>query len=322
MRIDPTHKANFRTVTVKSRLVPLHLRPDPPLLASTQLLSAYNHAKNPSSFDMRASARESLAAHQRTHPGVGTDVDKIKAEKASWNELVNWVMSERRVEKLRTVEAERAKQLREVAKTESVLESGPREEDVCLKKKRRTSVPLPPCDSPNGSTQSIFGPAATSVTPKRGSSMAGLIRPSLATPQRPNSPRRLSDKRRTIYSGIGEYSPRGRTYTPPRILPSGDETAPFVANGSPAPTLQSFDFVSPLGPVKLGRLDSSGSDSHPPLGALQAVKEEPEDEKGWTIVQNRRSKRAESLPCRDKATEMGANGNDKEERQEGMTVDV
>lgn len=253
---------------------------------------------------MKASARESLAAHQRTHPGVGTqpDLHQVKAEKASWNELVNWVMSERRVEKLRAVEEERTRRLKEVTKSDHLEGLG--EYDVAAPKKRKTSgtVPLPPTDSPNGSVKSleatIFGPGAN-VTPKRvGSpSLAGIIRPSLVTPKRPSSPRRYS--RRSVHNGMGEYSPRGATYTPPRILPSGDETAPFGRqNGSPAPSLQTFDFVSPLGPVKSGRLEGTlSANSLQRKGSLEVVKEEAAEGDGWTLVEGKRSKRAGSAPC-------------------------
>ena len=133
------------------------------------------------------------------------------------------------------------------------------------------------------------------------------------------SPRRFADKRRAVYTGIGEYSPRGRggTYTPPRILPSGDETAP-QRTGSPAPSLHKFDFVSPLGPAKLGRYESEERTSQ--LGrkaSLEAVKEEPQegDEDGWTVVQSR-SPRGGSMPCREKAKGIT------EVRSDGMTVDA
>lgn len=311
------------TVTIKSRLIPLHMRPNPPLLASTAILSAYNHATNSASFDMRASARESLAAQQRVHPGVGNDVDlaAVRAEKAKWNESVNWVMSERRVEKMRAVDDERAKRLKEVTKSHDVHEGVGQCENVGSKKRRTAgTIPLPVVDSPNGSVKSvspapgIFGPAATVVTPKKASSpsIAGYIRPALATPQRPHSPRRL-EKRRSVYNGVGEYSPRGRgsTYTPPRILPSGDETAPFAS--SPAPT-SSFDFVSPLGPVRLGRLESSGEMTR--KGSLDVVKEEAQEDGGWTVVQGKRSKRAGSLPCREKTSGLEV------KVESGMAVDV
>ena len=128
---------------------------------------------------------------------------------------------------------------------------------------------------------------------------------------------------------MGEYSPRGRggTYTPPRILPSGDETAPasYSSNGSPAPTLPKFDFVSPLGPVRSGLLDTAVG--HPGLqrkGSLDVVKEEPSegDVDGWTVVQAKRGRRAGSAPCRDKgAADMQSGPSQTSQADEGMTVD-
>lgn len=350
-------------MTIKSRLVPLHMRPSPPLLASTPILSAFNHAQNPASFDSRAQARESAAAYQRAHPGVAsdTDLERIKAEKASWNELVNWVMSERRVEKLRAIEEDRAKRLKELAQGPDQLESlGVAKVDECMKKRRKTSgtIPLPPMESPGGSVRSnspapiqnghaashgIFGPAVTVavpvvhsiITPKRTTSPSinGFgLRPAISTTTtpRPNSPRKF-EKRRTVYNGMGEYSPRGRggTYTPPRILPSGDETAPlaYSANGSPAPTLPKFDFVSPLGPVRSGLLDTA-SQGHPVLqrkGSLDVVKEEPAetDVDGWTVVQAKRGRRAGSAPCRDKgAADLQPALGQVSVGDEGMSVDA
>lgn len=343
--MSSTH--NLRsTITIKSRLIPLHLRPNPPLLASTCLLSAYNHAANPTTFDMMAAARESLAAHNRTHPGVGDDDDRarIKADKEAWNKVVNWVMNERRGEKIRTVNEAREKRLMELAESQSANRgdcpeagdgkegTGDCEEDGWLGKKRRTVCPdtLPPNLSGGGTSsggetdrslpqtpwtrsespvQSIFGPAATVPcnTPRRtGSpSLASYIRPSLSTPQRPLSPRRLAaEKRRSgIFTGVGEYSPRagrGGTYTPPRILPSGDETAP--STGSPAPS-GSFDFVSPLGPVRLGKLaDAPSGPGLTRKGSLDVVKEEEEDVDGWTVVGKKgRERRVGSAPCADKS---------------------
>lgn len=329
---------DFRTVTIKSRLLPLQMRPNPPLLASTNVLSAFNHATNPATFDLTAQARESLAAHRRTHPGVSGEPDKakVKAEKTAWNELVNWVMSERRVEKLRALDEERKKRLQAIAQESDFL-NGEGEArcmdrvDDCPKKRRMTAtVPLPPTDSPktsraNSPASSIFGPAASASTPKRMASpaLASFIRPALSTPQRPHSPRRVGDRRRSVYTGIGEYSPRGRgaTYTPPRVLPTGDETA-FYASGSPAPSLQTFDFVSPLGPVRLGRLDSEPT--YPKLqrkGSLEAVKEEPtETEDGWTVVKGKRGKRAGSLPALEKKD--GIESSDLLSAREEMTVDA
>ena len=336
--VDP-----LRTVTIKSRLIPLHFRPNPPLLASEALLSAYHHAADPTTFDSLASARESRAAHTRCHPGVGDEPDraKIRAEKDAWNQVVNWVMSERRIEKMRAVHEERDRQLRDVAKVEEMSEgatNGVEMDDICSKKRRMSAtVPLPPTDSPSqeraswirpdSPAHSIFGPsAAASVsTPQRtGSpSLVSFIRPALSTPQRPMSPRRLTERKRSgIYTGIGEFSPRsrGRTYTPPRILPSGDETAPN-GNGSPAPSLPNFDFVSPLGPVKLGKL-SNGESGTPTVVrrvSLEVVKEEAAEEEGeaWTLVQSKRGRRAGSAPCPEKAKEM----DEGKLREEGMDVE-
>lgn len=279
-------------------------------------------------------------------------------EKDAWNKVVNWVMSERRTEKMRALGEERERRLREVAKADDTLEGLGSEEDDgpngvlgdCCPKKRRVSVtvPLPSADSPgsvkmgtedgkgsnsrslsgrSGSpTATIFGPSAASTcsTPRRTAypSIARFIWPALSTPQRPNSPRRFSEKKRNgIYSGMGEYSPRGRggTYTPPRILPSGDETATHGANGSSAPSLHTFDFVSPLGPVMFGKL-SNGEPGTPTMtrkASLEAVKEDPaEDEEGWTVVQGKRGRRAGSLPCREKTESM----NPELEGGEGMDL--
>jgi hypothetical protein len=313
-------------VTVKSRLIPFSLRPSAPLLASSALLSAYNHANNPTTFDMKASSRESLEAYNRCHPGVGSeeDITRIKAEKAAWNEQVNWVMNERRVEKLWAIEAERTKRLREVAKVDGDVRivNGDADGDDCPRKRRMTAtVPLP-FDSPglekstpdkerggifrvpwlSGKGDTRHERLGSPLQP-----LSGHIRPGLLTPTRPMSPRRIEKKRGSIsgiYTGVGELSPRGRgtTYTPPRILPSGDETAP---TGSPVPSLQNFDFVSPLGPVKSGRLTAQRQVS------LEAVKEEPGEEGDdakegeWTLVQPR-GRRGGSAPCREKAGEMGS----------------
>ncbi|KAK8864513.1 hypothetical protein IAR55_001763 [Kwoniella newhampshirensis] len=344
-------------ITIKSRLIPLNLRSTPPLLASPALLSAYHHAANPTTFDMMASARESLAAHNRTHPGVGEDEDrmKVKVEKEAWNKQVNWVMNERRLEKLRATTEERERRLREVAKSSStcVLEGeGGRAEDGdskcdeeisemlgCPKKRRMTTPEASGRHSAGGCsdlTSSIFGPMTPTggtSTPQRTSSpsLASFIRPALSTPQRPNSPRRMtrSDKRRNgIYTGMGEHSPRANrmgTYTPPRILPSGDETAPTshingnVNGGSPAPTLSKFDFVSPLGPVKMGQL----SDINMPTslgkigrsGSLEVVREEEGegDEDGWTVVHKKKGgsgrRRAGSEPLAEKGMALEVVGN-------------
>ncbi|KAL0250426.1 hypothetical protein I308_102599 [Cryptococcus tetragattii IND107] len=298
------------SITVKSRLIPLHLRPSPPLMASTALLSAYHHAANPTTFDMLATAREMLAAHNRLHPGV-TDEEsraKFKAEKEAWNRQVNWVMGER--------------------STFTPVNEGqgcpdPCEEEIgslfdCPKKRRtvpRNENNVNPSSDP---CSTIFGPTPPAFphTPPRTASpsVASLIRPSLSNTTRPSSPRRTptrNDKRR-VHSFISDLSPASRrTYTPPMILPSGDETAPPSFGSATLPSEMKdgkFDFVSPLGPVKKGKLSSnpeslasstSSNTSKPQLGrsgSLEIVREE-EEEDGWTVVQ-RRGRRAGSEPVK------------------------
>ena len=295
-----------RTVTIKSRIMPLSIRPDPPLLASEAQLSAYNHAANPSEFDKTATSREAAAAHLRTHPGVSdeSDMAKIKAEKDAWNKVVNWVMTERRVEKLRALEVERHKRLFQVASADFAFEAvGERCSDSETDgKKRRTKLPIWDGEEVGGdvrraSTSSIFGQAAVKgespivrpSSPAR--SLPGLFRPALSIPSRPLSPRKLAEKKRAVLIGVGEISPRrGGTYTPPRILPSGDETAP-ERTSSPVPS-RNFDFVSPLGPVRLGLLSNGHAIGGPETlrrGSLDPVKEEVEDGEGWTLVRGRRA---------------------------------
>ncbi|ORY32800.1 hypothetical protein BCR39DRAFT_521630 [Naematelia encephala] len=390
------HESIPPTITIKSRLLPFHLRPEPPLLANEAIQSAYHHAKHPESFDLAALARETQAAYQRTHPGVvgatltsteegdeiAQQVTRRKKEKEEWNRLVNWVMNERRIEKLRTIEEERGKRLKDIAKSQTgddELGIGGCGDEIMggtgdsLGKKRRV-VPLPDStpsiekvsghedrggifkvswgrsSTPTRNSNSPVPPPAVAPTPNSifGSdcnintplpSLASFIRPALSTPQRPLSPRRLAEKKRSgTYTGVGEYSPRGRghTYTPPRILPSGDETAP--SSGSPAPSRNNFDFdfVSPLGraPVRAGKSwmgdgveisveDRSDSDAgegkgtmlhRRRTGSLEAVKEEdgeneilssdsgpgsgPGSGSGWTVVGGgKRGKRSGSAPC-------------------------
>jgi hypothetical protein len=228
------------------------MRPDPPILASSPVLTAHHHARHPESFDTAADQRERESAQSRlaTKPDV--------AQKAFWNDQVNWVMNERRVEKMRNLQDEREKR----ASAEQV-------EDDDLRRKR--NCPDRAIDA------GIFKvPANPPMSPRR-----------------PISPRRPDKKR--IYTGLGEYSPRGRgkTYTPPRILPSGDETA---VSPSPVPSSRRFDFVSPLGPAR----DSEGRSRR---ASLEVVKEETvDDDGGWQVVQ-RRSKRGESAPCIDNASD-------------------
>ncbi|WVO16117.1 hypothetical protein L204_103784 [Cryptococcus depauperatus] len=313
-------------IAVKSRLVPFHMRPDPPLLASPALLSAYHHAANPSTFDMLASARESLAAHNRLHPGVTGEDNKAKfrAEKDTWNKQVNWVMNERRIEKLRATAEERERRLREVvvSTTPRILEETT---NSCADqagqlfgcpKKRRPNIPDNFKDK-TGPTLQISGPDTSFPMPRTPPRtglpfVASLIKTSLSNSSRSNSPRRTptrSNKRRSL-TGLGELSPASRrTYTPPRILPSGDETAPLSFGGGlslpPEVKGATFDFVSPLYPAKTDRLPLGMEDPNQPAlsrpnmsrsGSLGIVREE-EEEEGWTAVQ-RKDRRAGSEPLK------------------------
>lgn len=326
----------LRTVTVKSRLVPFGLRPTPPLLASTSLLSAYNHAANPTQFDMLASNRESAAAHARSHPGVSDDEDsmaKIRASKDTWKKFVNWLMDERRIEKLRSLCEERDRRLKAVARSETrdlCSAECNREESEAVEgsKKRRVTVTASPqlyattastvykLEGDEADRGGIFQIAAIPSLPSSGNvaspsnnirspaPMASYIRPALATPYRSSSPRRADRRRGGGFPGLGEFSPRARggTYTPPRVLPSGDETAPYASPSPAPPSLKNFDFVSPLGASKfvkaildvdqdtimVSRNGSKGT-------SLEAVEEEVEEE-GWTVVPKGRAKRAGSAP--------------------------
>jgi len=223
------------------------------------------------------------------------DRQKIKEERDAWNKTVNWVMDERRIENLRALGEERDRKLKELAKVDVLLDKDCSNggEEECLPKKRIKSTTALSSSSNDffGAKTSCNGNQSASIQwgsgrpdrsapsmlaveswpPRKNGSPAhsssatvSLIRPGLLTPPRPNSPRRFDKRRGGIHTGLGEFSPRGRggTYTPPRILPSGDETAPYNGNGSPAPSLQTFDFVSPLGPASLSRLPNGiyGSD--------------------------------------------------------------
>lgn len=352
---------------VKSRLLPFNLRSSPPLLASSGLQSAYHHANSPSSFDALAHARELNAAHCRSHPGVGGDPVEIKRVKEKWNEQVNWVMNERRAEKMRHLAEDREKKLASISVSALDLCNGNGNdnddwEDIGMsngdppgggggkKKRRNPSIPLPDIKKERSESplpnNTIFGPmsiipspfpsTSLSSTPRRNGSpaLSGLIRPGLGViPTRPLSPRRL-EKRRSVFNGVGEYSPgkgRGSTWTPPRILPSGDETAPgsrvtgigkdnsdgMMEEPSPVPSGK-FDFVSPLGPVHAGRLNGGSGLAMTPMGdrglqrsgsltglngGLDVVKEEMEGEgeEGWTLVSGKKTRRVRggSAPCQE-----------------------
>lgn len=304
--IEPYVRSRFpllttRTITVKSRLLPLHMRPDPPLLASPALISAYHHAANPSSFDQAASAREAQAGNERVHPVTGSEEAqrRLKQQKEEWNRLVNWVMNERRGEKLRYIAEEREKRLRQVGKPrDDPQDSLP--DDFCPKKRKTVRLPdASPCGSASNSrstspASSIFGPIVTpqNAVKREGTPAFNNLRPRLSTPPRPASPRRTDRRRNGVFAGIGELSPRARhTWTPPRTLPSGDEMAVTLA----APPSGAFDFVSPLGPVSRGKLLNGDGARR---SSLEVVKEELDEEDGWTVVTKRsREKRAGSAPA-------------------------
>jgi len=243
------------------------MRADPPLLAPTRLLNAYNHARHPESFDKVADQRERDAAKARVDNKHNKDPN-ITKQKVEWNDHVYWIQNERRVEKMRTVNEQRERQLLMAGSTlPTVAEPAPSES-----RRKRTCT-----DKEAG----IFSVANNPVIQKH-----------VASPQRPISPRRLDKKR--VYTGVGEFSPRA-SYTPPRVLPSGDEMA---VSPSPVPSSRHFDFVSPLGPVKR---DSASLQRNEGMRrtSLEAVKEESSEHEGeWQVVQ-RRSRRGDSAPCTD-----------------------
>jgi hypothetical protein len=273
---------------------------------------------------MVAAHRESAAAHARTHPGAGDDaiIAKSKVEKEQWNKFSAWLMDERRVEKLRALVEERDRRLKAITQSDVVDV----DDDGDKPRKRRVTASFPPFNYVNTqhTVQKVEGDSSerggifkvtTRSTPPREpktpnnsvkTPMATYIRPALSTPYRPSSPRRTERRRNGIFNVAGDFSPRprGRNYTPPRLLPNGDETAPF-GSPSPAPSRHKFDFVSPLGPVKLGTLTDADEDTimqpKNSLGSsLEAVQEEGEEEGSWTVVTHRRQKRAGSAPV-DKA---------------------
>lgn len=287
-------------ITVKSRLIPFDLRPDPPLLAPTAKLTAFNHARHPLSFDTASERREKESAAERCTGGVvGPEaMERIRSRKDAWNAQVNWVMNERRVEKLRNLNQDREKRLREVAKEPQATDDVTCESSSDMENRKRNC----PDREVTGGIFALPRP----TTPSQSDPLMNMKAAS-STPTRPHSPRRLDKRRNGVHIGIGEYSPRGRgiSYTPPRILPSGDETAPLSTSPSPVPSSLRFDFVSPLGPVREGVLAGtfgprrSGSFSR--LG-LEAVKEEILEDDGeseWTVVQ-RRPARSGSAPCQGK----------------------
>lgn len=309
-------------------MIPLDMRPEPPLLASTSILTAFNHARHPNGFDRSAEEREKIAAQERSHSGV-PDFDeqqRIRASKETWNEEVNWVMSERRVEKMRNLNEEREKRLREVAQDSESLEDSVINADERQTSKRKTCVDPAYAASARRTGDGIFTVPSISA-PSRSLTSSPLFKPVSASPQRPSSPRRLEKRRNGIYAGMGEYSPRTRrsTYTPPRILPSGDETAPNMQTSpSPVPSSLRFDFVSPLGPVHEGTLAGgprrSGSMSRISLEAVKEEALEDEGESEWQVVQ-RRAQRSGSAPCRNRS-QKAKNGEDSQIQTAVMEVEV
>lgn len=325
--------ADGRTLTVKSRLIPFSLRPSAPLMASEALLGAYNHAANPGPFDIAAGNRESAAAYSRTHPGVKPEdesTEQVQRQKESWKSFVNWLMDERRLEKLRTLCEERDKRLKEVA-NQSIIDLGSSDALSCEEKldnprKRQVTCSMPPFTYTSTSTKTIqkvesdvperggifrvkplppnSSPMASVVTmaspsssPRVASPMASYIRPALSVPYRSGSPRRAERRRNAGYSNAGESSPRRRngSFTPPRGSPSKDEPALF-SSPSPAPSLPSFGF-------KFGKQSVDDEDdqmngrSYPPATTLEAVLEEREEEDTWTVVASKgRNKRSGSAP--------------------------
>lgn len=324
-----------RTLTIKSRMIPFHLRPSAPLMASEALLGAYNHAANPGPFDIAAGNRESIAAYSRTHPGVNTDVEtaeRVQKQKESWKHFVNWLMDERRLEKLRALCEERDTRLKEVA-NQSVIETAnsnvfESEEGSCSPRKRQVTSSMPPFTYSSTSTRtvqkiesdvverggifrvkpvSVDAVSATSsglhqVSPGPSSSrvmspMASYIRPALSLPYRSGSPRRADRRRNIAFPNGGESSPRRRgAFTPPRGSPSSDEPAPF-ASPSPAPTLRSFGFKFGTALNDEEEDQIIGRRMGVPT-ALEAVLEEREEEDSWTLVSNRGcpKPRSESAP--------------------------
>jgi hypothetical protein len=272
--VKTTDVADTSVISIKSRLIPFDLRPDPPLLAPTSLLNAYNHARHPESFDKVAEQREKDAAKNRIDNKHSED-PCVKEQKVLWNDHVNWVMNERRVEKMRVVSEQRERQMLLASSTTPTIPDVASSEG---RKKRNCT------DKDAG----IFSVAPINPT----------IQKHASSPQRPLSPRRYDKKRSGVYAGLGELSPRGRgkTYTPPRVLPSGDEMA---VSPSPVPSSRHFDFVSPLGPPKQERQLNAPRSDGMRRSSLEAVKEENlEDEGEWQVVQ-RRPRRGGSAPCQD-----------------------
>lgn len=325
----------LRTLTVKSRMIPFHLRSSAPLMASETLLGAYNNAANPGPFDIAAGNRESAAAYSRTHPGVNTDsetAERVQKQKEAWKSFVNWLMDERRLEKLRTLCEERDKRLKEVA-NQSVIDLGSAtsldgEERPYSPRKRQVTCSMPPFTYSSTSTRTVqkiesdvaerggifriksiggssssspsAGPphASPGSSPRVMSPMASYIRPALSVPYRSGSPRRADRRRNIAFSNVGESSPRrrGGTFTPPRGSPSNDEPAPF-ASPSPAPSLRSFGFKFSKQLMEDDDDQMNGGRGHVPATALEAVLEEREEEDSWTVVSGRgRHKRSGSAP--------------------------
>ena len=240
-------------------------------MASEDVLGAYNHAAHPEEFDAQATRREAASATDRACPTKSDE--EGKAEKADWKKLVNWAMDQRRLEKLREIQIARMENLLQV--TDGGTDIARCMDEVAAEERKEESSAKKRKQSEPDTEQSIFGPIQSNATPplapnSPAKTLAGYIRPALSSPQRPSSPRRPDKRRGVAIFGDGSPRSRGGTYTPPRVLPSGDETAP-------APSRQQFDFASPLGPK--GAAQS-------PRVRLEVVQEDPFEPDGgeWTLV--------------------------------------
>lgn len=278
------------------------MRPRPPLSAAVPLLEAYSVASNPQrmqQFDYDADEQETESAAKRVYCS--------REEKDAWNKQVNWVMNERRHEKMRALNEERARKIREEQQSQKRLDEGRTESDQVFGdgdgdgddgddmdedgggKRRRSYLqkevlngkvergglfkltPLPGADRPM--LMSRNDPSLRKQ-PAASSSMASFIRPALSDPKNvKRSPRRPQALRRSTLIPTAANSP----------------TAPS------APSLPQFEFVSPLGPKSIGHL-AYGRSTPPPL---PSVVEAAEEDGEWTKVESKSKMKARgaSAPC-------------------------